>query len=75
MNATVKFLADEQKSACSSKPAAGAFVPATALRDHDGKKIVDSCRSMARRTCERFACAEPAQHDGFLVDGLVGGER
>src|ERR1700728_3107857 len=38
MNATVKFLADEQKSA-SSKPT-GAFIPATALRDHDGKKIV-----------------------------------
>src|ERR1700728_249165 len=38
MNATAKFLADEQKPT-STQPA-GAFVPATALRDHDGKKIV-----------------------------------
>src|SRR6202140_1524979 len=38
MNATVKFLADEQKSS-STKPS-GAFVPAGALRDHDAKKVV-----------------------------------
>src|ERR1700735_3994638 len=38
MNATVKFLADAPKAA-SAKPA-GAFVPAGAVRDHDGKKVV-----------------------------------
>src|SRR6202044_3350888 len=38
MNATVKFLADQPK-ATSSQPA-GALVPAAALRDHEGKKIV-----------------------------------
>src|ERR1700687_207146 len=35
MNATVKFLAAEQKKT-SSQPA-GTFVPATSVRDHDGK--------------------------------------
>src|SRR5579872_1970274 len=38
MNATVKFLAEEPKNT-GTQPA-GAFVPATALRDHDGKKVV-----------------------------------
>src|SRR5271166_5456286 len=38
MNATVKFLADEGK-ATSSQPH-GVFVPTSAVRDRDGKKIV-----------------------------------
>ena len=38
MNATVKFLADDTQTA-NAQPA-GAFVPASALRDHDGKKVV-----------------------------------
>jgi HlyD family secretion protein len=70
MNATVKFLADEQKSA-SAKPT-GAFVPATALRDHDGKKIV--FLSFDGKAHMREVHVLSQRSDGFLVDGLVGGE-
>ena len=70
MNATVKFLADEQKSA-SSKPT-GAFIPATALRDHDGKKIV--FLSFDGKAHMREVHVLSQRSDGFLVDGLVGGE-
>src|ERR1700733_6312658 len=70
MNATVKFLADEQKSA-SSKPT-GAFVPASALRDHDGKKIV--FLSFDGKAHLREVHVLSQRSDGFLVDGLVGGE-
>src|SRR5581483_9169692 len=38
MNATVRFLADEKPK--DNKGPSGVFVPATALRDKDGKKIV-----------------------------------
>src|SRR5579872_7224249 len=60
MNATVKFLADEPKNT-GTQPA-GAFVPATALRDHDGKAHMREVHVLSQRS------------DGFLVDGLVGGE-
>ncbi len=39
MNATVKFLANENKKAVSTQPS-GILVPASAVRDRDGKKIV-----------------------------------
>src|SRR5207245_1189471 len=39
MNATVKFLANETNKSTGSRPS-GAFVPTTAVRDHDGKKVV-----------------------------------
>jgi len=70
MNATVKFLADEQKSA-SSKPT-GAFVPTSALRDHDGRKIV--FLSFDGKAHMREVHVLSQRSDGFLVDGLVGGE-
>src|SRR5581483_8266290 len=38
MNATVRFLANEKPK--DSKEPAGVFVPATAMRDRDGKKVV-----------------------------------
>ncbi len=70
MNATVKFLADEPKSA-SNQPA-GAFVPTTALRDHDGKKVVFLAFDGKARMREVHVLSQ--RSDGFLVDGLVGGE-
>src|SRR6202020_1340441 len=70
MNATVKFLADEPKS--TSPQPAGAFVPATALRDHDGKKIV--FLSFDGKGHMREVHVLSQRSDGFLVDGLVGGE-
>jgi HlyD family secretion protein len=69
MNATVKFLADEQKSTTAQ---AGAFVPASALRDHEGKKVVFLAFNGKARMREVHVLSE--RSDGCLVDGLVGGE-
>ena len=71
MNATVKFLADEKKP--SNTQPAGAFVPATALRDHDGKKVVFLAFDGKARMREVHVMSQ--RTDGFLVDGLVGGEN
>src|SRR5580692_8378941 len=70
MNATVKFLADEKKST-STQPA-GAFVPASALKDHDGKKVVYLAFDGKAKMREVHVLSQ--RTDGFLVDGLVGGE-
>jgi HlyD family secretion protein len=70
MNATVKFLADQPKGA-GAQPA-GAFVPATAVRDRDGKRIVFLAFNGKARMREVHVLSQ--RTDGFLVDGLVGGE-
>lgn len=70
MNATVKFLADEKK-ATSTQPQ-GAFVPSAALRDSDGKKVVFLAFDGKARMREVHVLSQ--RTDGFLVDGLVGGE-
>jgi HlyD family secretion protein len=70
MNATVKFLADAPKA--TSKQTAGAFVPASALRDHDGKKVVFLAFDGKAHIREVHVLSQ--RTDGFLVDGLVGGE-
>ena len=70
MNATVKFLADAPKTVNAQH--AGAFVPAGALRDHDGKKVVFLAFNGKARMREVQVLSQ--RTDGFLVDGLVGGE-
>jgi HlyD family secretion protein len=70
MNATVKFLADEPKN--KSEQASGAFVPASAIRDQDGKKVVFLAFDGKVRIREVHVLSQ--RTDGFLVDGLVGGE-
>jgi HlyD family secretion protein len=70
MNATVKFLADQPKAA-SSQPA-GAFVPAAAIRDHEGKKVVFLAFDGKAHMREVHVLSQ--RTDGFLVEGLVGGE-
>jgi HlyD family secretion protein len=70
MNATVKFLADEKKSTTTQPQ--GAFVPANALRDNDGKKVVFLAFDGKARMREVHVISQRA--DGFLVDGLGGGE-
>ncbi len=72
MNSTVKFIADETSQKPSASGPAGVFVPSTAMRDRDGKKIVYiaySGRAVAR---EIHVVSQRA--DGALVDGLVGGK-
>jgi HlyD family secretion protein len=70
MNATVKFLADEPKT--TSQTSAGAFVPAGAVLDRDGKKVVFLAFDGKARMREVHVLSQ--RTDGFLVDGLVGGE-
>jgi HlyD family secretion protein len=70
MNATVKFLANDAPK--SLKDPSGVYVPSTAIRDRDGKKIVFIAyngKSVAR---EIHILSQ--RSDGALVDGLVGGE-
>ncbi len=71
MNATVKFLAGEKKST-SSEPS-GVFVPTTAVRDHDGKKIV--LIAFNGKALMREVQVVSQRSGGLLVKGLVGGEN
>jgi HlyD family secretion protein len=70
-NATVKFLANDAKK--DSKEPAGVFVPATAIREHDGKKIV--LVAFNGRAIARGIQVISQRSDGALVGGLVGGEN
>jgi HlyD family secretion protein len=70
MNATVRFLANENKDA---RQATGVLVPTAAVRDRDGKKVVfvafngKALMRQVRITSQRSA--------GYVVEGLVGGEN
>jgi HlyD family secretion protein len=70
MNATVKFLADAPKTT-STQPS-GAFVPGSAVRDQEGKKVVFLAFDGKAHIREIHVLSQ--RTDGFLVDGLVGGE-
>jgi HlyD family secretion protein len=69
MNATVKFLANEQKTPTQR---AGIVVPSAGVRDREGKKVVFiAYRNKAVMRTVRILGQRSA---GYLVDGLVGGE-
>jgi HlyD family secretion protein len=70
MNATVKFLADENKPA-SSEPQ-GVLVPTTAVRDRGGKKIV--LLAFEGKAMAREVKILSQRSGGDLVQGLNGGE-
>jgi HlyD family secretion protein len=70
MNATVRFLANDRPK--DSKAPTGVFVPSTAMRDRDGKKVVYLAYNGKTVSREVHIVSERA--DGALVDGLVGGE-
>jgi HlyD family secretion protein len=70
MNATVRFLANETPK--DAKGPAGVFVPAAAIRDRDGKKIV--LIAYGGKAVARDVHVTSQRSDGALVDGLVGGE-
>jgi hypothetical protein len=72
MNATVKFLADEAPKTKTATEPTGVFVPATALRDRDGKKIV--LIAFNGKVVAREVHVLGQRADGSMVDGLVGGE-
>lgn len=71
MNATVKFLADDNKNA--SKGPAGAVVPTGAVRDHDGKKVVFLARD-DKAVMKEVRVLEQ-RTNGYLVDGPINGEN
>src|SRR6202521_3826081 len=71
MNATVKFLADEKKNT-SSEPS-GVFVPTTAVRDDDGKKVV--LIAFNGKVLKRAVQITSQRSGGLMVKGLVGGEN
>jgi HlyD family secretion protein len=72
MNATVKFLADEAPKTATAQQPAGVFVPSTAIRDRDGRKIV--LIAFNGKAVAREVHVTSQRADGALVDGLVGGE-
>ncbi len=71
MNATVQFLANDNKAASTQKQA-GAFVPTQALRDKDGTKFVFIVFN--GKTLRRDVHVLGPRSGGYLVDSLVGGE-
>jgi HlyD family secretion protein len=70
MNATVKFLADENKQA-SSQPQ-GVFVPTPAIHDRDGKKFV--FLAFDGKAVAREVNVQAQRSGGAMVQGLNGGE-
>src|SRR6266567_1769068 len=72
MNSTVKFLADEPKAKSSSQPS-GVFVPTTAVRDRNGKKVV--FLAFNGKALMREVHIVGQRSGGYLVNGLVGGEN
>jgi hypothetical protein len=70
MNATVKFLADENKQT-STQPQ-GVFVPTGAIHDRDGKKYV--FLAFNGKALAREVKIEAQRNGGALVQGLNGGE-
>ena len=71
MNATVRFLATDKPK--DTKDPGGVFVPSTAMRDRDGKKLVYIAFNGRAIAKEIHITSQRA--DGALVDGLVGGEN
>ena len=70
MNATVRFLANDKPK--DSKAPTGVFIPSTAMRDRDGKKVVYLAYN--GKAVARDVHIVSQRADGALVDGLVGGE-
>ncbi len=71
MNATVKFLADENQHASSSQPQ-GVFVPTPAIHDRDGKKFL--FLAFEGKAVAREVKIVSQRSGGVLVQGLNGGE-
>ena len=71
MNATVKFLADQDYK--GNTQASGAVVPTGAVRDHDGKKVVFIV--VNGKTVEKPVKILEQRSNGYLVDGPINGEN
>src|SRR5205823_4784113 len=71
MNSTVRFLADQPIQAAISQRL-GVFVPSTAIRDREGKKIVFI--AFKGKALAREVRVVAPRSGGQLVEGLNGGE-
>jgi HlyD family secretion protein len=71
MNATVKFLADDEKN--GSQEPSGAVVPASAVRDLDGKKVVFIVSE--NKAVMKQVRILGQRGNGYLVDGPINGEN
>ena len=67
----MKFLADDDKNA--SKESSRAIVPALALRDRDGKKVVFIVQN--GKAVQKTVRVITQRSDGYLVDGPINGEN
>jgi HlyD family secretion protein len=72
MNATVKFLADDTKTTVGTQ-SSGVLVPAAAIHDHSGKKVV--LLAFNGKALQREVQVISQRSGGFMVQGLVGGEN
>jgi HlyD family secretion protein len=72
MNTTVRFLANENPSSKSAEPA-GVFVPANAVHDLNGKKVIFI--AFDGKAVMRQVKVVATRSGGVLVSGLVGGEN
>ena len=72
MNATVNFLPEEQPKDSGAKAPAGALVPAAAVADRDGKKVVFIVYN--DKAVMREVKVQSQRSNGVLVEGLVGSE-
>jgi HlyD family secretion protein len=70
MNATVRFIADENRSLTTKS--AGVLVPTSAVRDRNGKKIVMIVFN--GKATAREVRIKATRSNGYLVEGLSGGE-
>lgn len=70
-NANVRFIADE-KAAPSEPTSSGAIVPTAAVRDDNGKRVV--MIAFNGRAVVREIKVISQRSEGYLVDGLTGGE-
>jgi HlyD family secretion protein len=69
MNANVQFLSDDKPSA---QAVAGAVIPASSVKDSGGKKVVFIVYKEHAKAREVKVVAQ--RNDGYLVEGLTGGE-
>jgi HlyD family secretion protein len=69
MNANVQFVSDEKPTQAN---VAGAFIPSSSVRDVQGKKKV--LLVFKERAKAREVNVIASQGDGYLVEGLTGGE-
>jgi HlyD family secretion protein len=69
-NANVRFLAEEGKN--QAQVSSGAVVPTAAVHDSAGKKVV--LVAFNGHAVAREVKVQSQRSDGFLVDGLTGGE-